>query len=171
MQKRYNGHTWRLAKVGYDPHDMHETAHQIALKMNASQDTVTKQRSLSNLRPFTKGDPRINRKGRPKSFDQFRELAQAIAQEMITDNDGNPMTVADAILRSWAESKQPLLQKAFIEYAFRARARKSRDDRARKQNDAHFTLCPRATGTRPSTFRVKCFGYLPPFHSAQIVVF
>ena len=28
------------------------------------------------------------------------------------------MTVADAILRSWAESKQPLLQKAFIEYAF-----------------------------------------------------
>ena len=38
--------------------------------------TVPKQ-----LKPFVKGDPRINRKGRPKSFDALRSLAQEIAHE------------------------------------------------------------------------------------------
>lgn len=33
----------------------------------------------SNLKPFQKGDKRINRKGRPKSFDALRALA--ITQE------------------------------------------------------------------------------------------
>jgi len=37
---------------------------------------------------------------------------------MITDNDGNPMTVAESILRSWANSKEVALQKAFIEYCY-----------------------------------------------------
>lgn len=76
---------------------------------NRSQDTKAKQRSLANLRPFKKGDPRINRNGRPKSFDQFRELAQQIASE-----DGN----AEKILRRWYQSAEPQLQKAFVEYAF-----------------------------------------------------
>lgn len=31
---------------------------------------------------FTKGDPRINRKGRPRSFDYIRELAQQIGDEV-----------------------------------------------------------------------------------------
>jgi hypothetical protein len=79
---------------------------------------VNKQRSLSNLRPFNKGDPRINRRSRPKSFDQFRELAQAIAHEKIIGSNGDTITVAEQILRAWAKSKQPTLQKAFIEYAF-----------------------------------------------------
>ena len=59
-----------------------------------------------------------NAGGRPKSFDQFRRLAQAIAHEKTTDDQGNLITVADAILRSWAKSKEPTLQKAFIECAF-----------------------------------------------------
>jgi len=70
------------------------------------------------LRPFVKGDPRINRKGRPRSFDELRKLGQAIAHETVTDKRGERITVAEAILWSWAESKQPILQKAFIEYAF-----------------------------------------------------
>ena len=73
-----------------------------------------------NLKPFVKGDPRINRKGRPKSFDALRELAQMIAHERagVISRDGHELTVAEAILRQWAQSKNPQLQRAFIEIAF-----------------------------------------------------
>ena len=73
---------------------------------------------------FVKGDPRINRNGRPKSFDAFRKLAVEIAGEKVI-KDGEPvtinghvLTVAEAILRQWASSKNPKLQMAFIEVAF-----------------------------------------------------
>ena len=62
--------------------------------------TVPKQ-----LKPFVKGDPRINRKGRPKSFDQLRSLAQQIAHEVAKAGgepviiDGHSVTVAEAIMR------------------------------------------------------------------------
>ena len=80
--------------------------------------------TTKNLKPFTKGDPRINRKGRPKSFDALRELAQAIAHEAALSGgqpvviDGHTATVAEMILRGWAVSKNPQLQKQFIEVAF-----------------------------------------------------
>lgn len=80
---------------------------------------MTKQRntnSLANLRPFVPGDRRINRRGRPKNFDAFRELAQAIAHE--PDPQNPSITTVEGILRSWAASREPVLQKAFIEYAF-----------------------------------------------------
>jgi hypothetical protein len=73
---------------------------------------------------FVKGDPRINRKGRPKSFDALRVLAQSIAHEVpVKDGvplviDGHKATVAEMILRQWAQSKNPQLQRAFIEIAF-----------------------------------------------------
>src|SRR5271157_1445554 len=88
---------------------------------------------------FEKGsgkDPRINRKGRPKSFDALRELAQQIAHEEARsrseskDADGNPIpgkpiiidghvvTVTEAIMRQWATSKDPRLVQAFINYAY-----------------------------------------------------
>ena len=67
---------------------------------------------------FVKGDPRCNRNGRPRTFDQARALAQAIAHEELTLPDGRKITVAEAVLRQWAKSKEPQLQKAFIEYCF-----------------------------------------------------
>lgn len=83
---------------------------------------------------FKKGDPRINRNGRPKTFDALRKLAQSIAQETLIDSAGNPvtittlsasgvpkehlLTVAEGILRKWATSKSTTLQQAFIEVAY-----------------------------------------------------
>lgn len=76
-----------------------------------------------NLRPFVKGDPRINRKGRPKSFDKWRELAIDILQEPAKDADGKPIIIdghiatnAEMIARSWMKDKKR--QQSLIEAAF-----------------------------------------------------
>lgn len=77
----------------------------------------------ASLKPFTKGDPRINRKGRPKSFDTLRALARDISHEEATKKDGQPVvinnhkvTVVEAIMRQWATD--PKRQELFIAYAF-----------------------------------------------------
>ncbi len=86
--------------------------------------TESNSHRRSNGKPFVKGDPRINRKGRPKSFDALRELAQQIAHETATRAgeplviEGHIATVTEVILRQWAQSKDPRLQQAFIQYAY-----------------------------------------------------
>lgn len=65
-------------------------------------------------KPFVKGDARINRKGRPKSFDALRALAQQIAHETIDTQDGTQRTVIEAIVRRMV-TEDP---KLFLEYAF-----------------------------------------------------
>lgn len=42
----------------------------------------------TNGKPFVKGDPRINRKGRPKGFDDLRDLARSLAEEKVRIPDG-----------------------------------------------------------------------------------
>lgn len=41
---------------------------------------------------FVKGDPRINRTGRPRSFDKLRDLAQELSDEIARDQAGQPVT-------------------------------------------------------------------------------
>ena len=83
---------------------------------------------------FVKSDPRINRNGRPKSFDALRKLALQISAEIVPDKARAPsvqkvlnangterehiLTVAEYILRLWASSNKPELQRAFMEIAF-----------------------------------------------------
>jgi len=88
---------------------------------------------IENLKPFTKGDPRINRNGRPKSIDTLRKLAQQIANEPAQENgeaiviNGHVITVIESVLRSWARSKDPRLQIAFVEYAYGKVPRENND--------------------------------------------
>lgn len=73
---------------------------------------------------FKKGDPRINRNGRPRAFDAIRTIARKIADEQAMSNgqpivlNGEAITVAEAILRKWSTSQNWQLQRAFIETAF-----------------------------------------------------
>ena len=54
----------------------------------------------------------------------MRQLAQAVADEKVKRGDepviieGHAVTVAEAIVRQWAQSKNPQLQKAFVEIAY-----------------------------------------------------
>ena len=54
----------------------------------ASSNTVPKQ-----LKPFTKGDPRINRNGRPKNSDQLKALGMSLLHEPARDKDGKPVVI------------------------------------------------------------------------------
>ncbi len=81
---------------------------------DSQSNTAKKLRSRANLKPFGKGfDPRRNLKGRPKSFDEVRELAQQLAHET-----KNGRIAIERVLRQWMDSPEPSLQKAFVEYAF-----------------------------------------------------
>jgi len=53
-----------------------------------SSNTVPKQ-----LKPFVKGDPRINRHGRPKTFDTWRSLNQETMNELAVGKDGKLIVI------------------------------------------------------------------------------
>ena len=79
---------------------------------------------MSKPGSFTKGDPRINRDGRPKDAASLSALARRIGHEKATTKDGKPiigpdgkpMTVLEVIMRQWAQD--PKRQEKFIDRAF-----------------------------------------------------
>jgi hypothetical protein len=67
-------------------------------------------------------DPRINRGGRPKSFDAARKLAQAKMNETEVDaqgqqivKNGHIVTNAEMFFEAWMKSKD---RKSFAEFAY-----------------------------------------------------
>jgi hypothetical protein len=74
------------------------------------------KRNTSGLVPFKPGfDPRRNTKGRPKSFDQLRDLFQMIAEDKVKI-DGVEMTRAEAIGLAMTSDKK--LMREFLEFAY-----------------------------------------------------
>ena len=71
-----------------------------------------------NLKPFVKGDKRINRNGRPKSFDALRKLAVRIAGETIPGASGEDITRIEAMLKVMSSSKNPADKALFLAYAY-----------------------------------------------------
>ena len=80
-----------------------------------------------NLKPFKKGDKRINRDGRPATAASLSALAKRIGHEVATKKkggelepvlgpDGKPMTVIEVILRQWAQN--PKQQGDFVDRAY-----------------------------------------------------
>jgi hypothetical protein len=77
-----------------------------------------------NLKPFKKGDPRINRNGRPRSFDALRKLMQSKAGDIALDAagkpilgpDGKPMTNAEMFVEAWMKDRKQ--RKSFAEFAW-----------------------------------------------------
>jgi len=68
---------------------------------------------------FVKGDPRINRKGRPKTFDALRRLAQQVACELVESSEGTALeSRIEVIMRDWVTSGDPRKQQACVEVAY-----------------------------------------------------
>lgn len=64
---------------------------------------------------FVKGDPRINRRGRPRTFDALRKLAIKIAGENVPESE---VTRIEALLRVMSSSRNPADRALFLAYAY-----------------------------------------------------
>jgi len=80
--------------------------------MSDEESSVAGENRQSNGR-FVKGDPRIWRKGRPRKFDQWRNLTIEVLREEARDKNGQPIIIdghiatnAEMIARSWLSDKK-----------------------------------------------------------------
>jgi len=71
------------------------------------------------LKPFTADDPRINRNGRPRDYEELRKLVRKVGyEEVVVNEDGSTMTMIESIVRDWMTSKSFRKQLAAIQYGF-----------------------------------------------------
>ena len=76
--------------------------------------TVTETQK-ANLIPFTKGDKRINRRGRITNFTKLRKLALEVGNETIDESEA--ITRFTALLRVMSSSRNPADRMGFLAYA------------------------------------------------------
>lgn len=100
-------------------------------------------RQRAALKPYTPGDPRLKTLVErwtttgvhPRhTWTILRKLAQEIAREITTGEDGQTCTVAEGILRRLANHPDPRYQIEFLEFAFgRPPQAVSEDEAGQKQ--------------------------------------
>ena len=66
-------------------------------RSNTTESNAGKRPGGITGKGFVKGDPRINRKGRPRSFDQLRKLALSLLNEPAKGADGQPIVIGDHV--------------------------------------------------------------------------
>ena len=76
--------------------------------------------AVKNLRPFKPGDPRINRGGRPKSFDALRKEVQKILNEEFAYDETSERTLSrlHAMIRGMSSGRNPGDHKTLLEYGY-----------------------------------------------------
>lgn len=75
--------------------------------------------NTQNLKPFKKGDSRINRRGRPRKSDIIAQLSKTLLDEQVPSGPNHRLiTRLEAILREWLDSGNFQKQLAVIHYAY-----------------------------------------------------
>jgi hypothetical protein len=75
------------------------------------------RRKMPKGQPFTKNDPRINRRGRPRTLGELRELIQSIGHETLSA-DGKTYTRIEALTRRMIAGNSPSNIKEILRYGW-----------------------------------------------------